>query len=184
MTACSPSENWYALRTKPRAEKKVLERLTASGYTAYLPLVTTLKVWSDRKKKVQTPLISSYVFVKTTPKSLFKTLTLQGTAGVLRLSGKPAVIREEEIENLKILMKDTDEVEALENGHFKKGENVEVVRGPFTGLTAQAVQVKGKYRIIVNVTSLGVSFNVNIPMSFVQKTKGFGNGISCFKPMS
>ena len=68
-------------------------------------------------------------------------------------------------------MKDTEAIEAFEDGRFKKGEDVEVVRGPFSGLTAQAVEVNGKYRIIVNVISLGVSFNVNIPMSFVQKQK-------------
>src|SRR5690606_42136866 len=61
-------------------------------------LVTTLKIWSDRKKKVQTPLIPSFVFVKTTPTELFNTLSIPGTASVLRYLGKPAIVRNEEIE--------------------------------------------------------------------------------------
>ena len=54
-------ENWYAIYTMPRAEKKVYERLVDIGVTSYLPLVTTIRIWSDRKKKVTSPLISSYV---------------------------------------------------------------------------------------------------------------------------
>lgn len=171
LTTDSMAENWYAIRTKPRAEKKVLERLIASEYNAYLPLQTTLKIWSDRKKKVHVPLIPSFIFVKISPTALFDTLSIPGTAGVLRFLGKPAVVRDQEIENLKILMNDAHQVEAVEDRSFEKGEEVEVIHGPFTGLTAQAIQVKGKYRIIVNVAALGAAFNVNIPLSFVQKRK-------------
>ncbi|MDF1673777.1 MAG: UpxY family transcription antiterminator [Vicingaceae bacterium] len=164
-------KNWYAIRTKPRAEKKVLERLTDKGYNAYLPLVSTIKIWSDRKKKVHTPLISSYVFVKTTPTEVFETLNTQGTAGVLRFLGKPGIVQEKEISNLQILMNGTEEVEPTMRTTFNKGEEVEVIRGPFAGLNAQAVLVQGNYRIVVNVAALGASFNVNIPMSFVKKKR-------------
>ena len=54
---------WYVLYTKPRQEKKVADGLIAIGIAAYCPLVTTIKQWSDRKKKVEVPLINSYVFV-------------------------------------------------------------------------------------------------------------------------
>ena len=54
---------WYVLYTKPRQEKKVTDSLNAIGVEAYCPLVTVIKQWSDRKKKVQIPLINSYVFV-------------------------------------------------------------------------------------------------------------------------
>jgi hypothetical protein len=48
---------WFALYTKPRNEKKVTETLAALGIEVYCPLVTTIKQWSDRKKKVESPLI-------------------------------------------------------------------------------------------------------------------------------
>lgn len=165
------NENWYALRTNPRAEKKVVERLAQYGFHAYLPLVTTLKIWSDRKKKVHIPLIPSFVFVKTTPTELFNTLSIPGTASILRYLGKPAIVRNEEIDNLKILMNDAEQVSSCHSINIKQGEEIEVIRGPFTGLTAHAVQVQGKYRIIVNIAALGAAFNVNIPLSFVQARK-------------
>lgn len=55
---------WFALYTMPRTEKKVHARLASKGVDVYLPLVTTVRQWSDRKKKVQVPLIPSIVFVR------------------------------------------------------------------------------------------------------------------------
>src|SRR3546814_17900290 len=55
---------WYALYTKPRNEKKLTSLLQAKGMTAWCPMQETLKQWSDRRKKVKAPLISSYIFVK------------------------------------------------------------------------------------------------------------------------
>ena len=63
--------NWYAVYTKPRSEKKLADRLNEHGIEAYLPLRKTLKQWSDRKKMVEEPLITSYVFVNITNENYF-----------------------------------------------------------------------------------------------------------------
>ena len=57
-------KDWYAIYTMPRSEKKVYNRIIESGIEAYLPLLTTVRIWSDRKKKVSLPLIPSFVFIK------------------------------------------------------------------------------------------------------------------------
>jgi transcription antitermination factor NusG len=169
--------NWYAIRTKARAEKKVFERLCLRGFNAYLPLITTIREWSDRKKKIVTPLISSYVFVNIHKEALFDTLQIQGTSGLLRYLGKPAIIRDHEIENLKILMNDIEQVSVLENGMFENGEEVEVIKGPFTGLIAQSVSIQGKHRIIVEIEAMGSRMAVNIPLTFVKKRTTLNNKI-------
>lgn len=161
--------NWFAIYTKARAEKKVFERLSLRGFNAYLPLVTSVREWSDRKKKIVSPLISSYVFVNINKDELFETLKIQGTSGILRYLGKPAIIRDHEIENLKILLNDIDQVSTLENVEFEKGEEVEVVKGPFTGLIAQSVSIQGKHRIVVEIEAMGSRMAVNIPLTFVKK---------------
>ena len=58
------SLNWYVVYTKPLTEKKVATRLTELGIEVYLPLYTTVRQWSDRKKKLEKPLINSVVFVR------------------------------------------------------------------------------------------------------------------------
>ena len=89
--------NWYAIFTKPRSEKKVFQRMLDQDIEAFLPLVKTVRQWSDRKKTVEVPLISSYIFVCMEEKDLYKTLPIQGTVNVLKHLGKPAKIRTVEI---------------------------------------------------------------------------------------
>ena len=56
-------QKWYAIYTRPRAEKQVCQRLVEQGIEAYLPIRKTMRQWSDRKKMVEVPLFTSYVFV-------------------------------------------------------------------------------------------------------------------------
>ena len=166
----SHTTHWYAIYTKPRSEKKVYERMCQIGYKAYLPLATSIREWSDRKKKVSVPLISGYVFVNTDKDTLFDMLRIQGTLGILRYLGKPAVIRDYEIENLKILMCDSAELSQLESVQYEKGEEVEVISGLFKGLKGYSVNIQGKHRIVVEVEAIGSRLAVNVPLEFVQKT--------------
>ena len=103
LTKSETEQNWYAVFTKPRAEKKVVERLEEGDIEVFLPLVKTLRQWSDRKKYVQLPLIPSYVFVRMNEKDLNKVLPYPGTVAVLKHLGKPAKVKQSEIDNLKIL---------------------------------------------------------------------------------
>ncbi len=162
-------ENWFAIYTMPRAEKKVYERLVEIGVTSYLPLITSIRIWSDRKKKVTTPLISSYVFVKIEEEKLISLYQIQGVTGVLKYLKKPAIIRDTEIENLKILLSDSDNFSILDNPIFEKGETVRVLKGPFQGLIAQFYENKGKHRVIVTIDSITTGFEVNVPSSFLEK---------------
>jgi len=69
---------WYAVYTKSRTEKKLTGRLNEKGIESYLPLRKTLKQWSDRKKIVEEPLISSYVFVNIQNSRYYDVLNTQG----------------------------------------------------------------------------------------------------------
>ena len=162
-------KNWYALYTMPKAERKVFERLLLMHHDLYLPLITTIRYWSDRKKKVTSPLISSFVFIYIEESKLNTALSVDGVCGVLKYLKKPAVIKEHEIESLKILLNDFEKVTVLENIEFEKGELVIVVKGPFKGLLAQCVFLHGKHRIVVGIEGVGSTFEVNIPLSFIEK---------------
>ncbi len=161
--------NWYAVYTRPNAEKKVFEQLVSLGYNVYLPLVTSIRNWSDRKKKITSPLISTFVFVRIEENKVYETLKAKGALGILKYLSKPAVIKDHEIENLRILMNDVTEVSRIDGVEFENGEDVLVVNGPFTGLIAQSVLIKGKRRIIVKIDALGSIMEVNLPLSFVVK---------------
>ncbi len=167
ITLISPSVSWFVVYTKPQAEKKFAERLQNAGYEVYLPLQEELRQWSDRKKKIQKPLISSVVFVRCESKDLLGIYNVVGFSRILRYLGKPAVVQPQEIRNLQILLQQTAAPELLVQ-QLTPGVAIEVLRGPFKGIIGTAVQVLNTLRVKIEIRHLGVVFGVNVPKSFVR----------------
>ena len=139
---------WFALYTRPKNEKKVTEQLVKLGIEVYCPLVTQVKQWSDRKKKVETPLISSYVFVNLEEKERNKVFEAFGVVRYLFWLGKPAIIRDEEIYLLKDSLKEV--ISTFEISEIKPGDMMNISRGPFQGKegVVKAVE-KNKIQLIL-----------------------------------
>ena len=161
--------NWYVVKTNSRAEKKVLERLEALGLEAYLPLITTIKQWSDRKKKVEVPLIPSTLFIHCQESDLKILYTVIGFHTLLYYLSKPAKVRDYEIQNLRILLQENIEFEQEEFVNIQEGDKVEVIRGPFQGLIATSLEVSRTHKLIVEIESLEQRFVVHVPKSYVRK---------------
>jgi transcription antitermination factor NusG len=143
---------WFALYTRPKNEKKVTEQLVKLGIEVYCPLVTQVKQWSDRKKKVETPLISSYVFVNIEEKYRNKVFEAFGVVRYLFWLGKPAVIRDEEIYLLKDSLKEV--ISTFEISEIKPGDVMNISRGPFQGKEG-VVKVVEKNKIQLILKELG-----------------------------
>lgn len=122
---------WFVVYTKPRTEKKVAERLTQIGIEVYCPLVTTIKQWSDRKKKVLTPLLSSYVFVRLDENDRALVFQVSGVVRYVYWLGKPAIVRNEEIEALRESLQHT--LASFEVRAHKVGDAISIPSGPFQG---------------------------------------------------
>jgi transcription antitermination factor NusG len=163
------NRQWFALYVMPRSEKKVTEKLLQKGVVAYIPLADSIRIWSDRKKKIKLPLISGIVFIHSTQNELSLALSTPGVVNVIRYMGKPALIRDYEIENLKIITQQHDGYAFLEDKHFDEGETVLVVQGSFYGLLAHYVRAQGKHRVVVELKALNRYIEVNVPVSFLEK---------------
>ena len=161
--------NWYVVKTNSRAEKKVFERIEATGLEAYLPLVTTIKQWSDRKKKVELPLISSTLFIHCKEEELKILYTVIGFHTLLYYLGKPAKVRAYEIQNLRILLQENIEFKKEDFVNIQQGDKVEVIRGPFQGLIATSLEVSRTHKLIVEIESLEQRFVVHVPKTYVRK---------------
>ncbi len=150
-------KNWYAIYTKSRAEKRVFERMTEEGIEAFLPLETVYSKWSDRKKKVKVPYIKSYVFVRVNPKEIYtKVLKVYGTVRVLKYLGKPAIVRDYEIKNLRILSEnEAKSIELTSDIKIEVGEDVEIDKGSFRGLKGKCVKVNGRRSIMIEFEMFG-----------------------------
>jgi len=164
------TKNWFVIRTATNAEAKVKSRVDALQLESFLPLYETMRIWSDRKKKVQVPLISSTLFVYCSPEEFSRIYPIPGVNSILKFLGKPAIVHHWEIDNLKILLRELNgNAIDSEDIHFTAGEQVRVVRGPFKGLYGTSVECNGKHRIHITIDAINTGFSVNVPKSFVKK---------------
>lgn len=145
--------NWYVVYTKPKWEKKVAEQLTQRGVECYCPLITQVRQWSDRKKKVVVPLFNSYVFVQIAEAD--RNLVFQ-SAGVVRYLfwlGKPAIVQEEEINTIKKWLATPNEFE-ISVTSLQIGDRITLESGPFKSQQA-IVQEVNKTNYVLVLESLG-----------------------------
>ena len=164
-----PAEaRWYAIYTNPRAEKQVRDRLQEADVEVFLPLQKTFRIWSDRKKLVEVPLLSSYVFVRVTAKDFPKVYKVPGVVRFVTFEGQPASIPQKQIDNLRLLINSDTDIEVTSE-RFEKGDNVEVVRGALAGLTGELIKTGSHSRVVVRIDRLDQNLVVNIPLTFLQK---------------
>lgn len=149
------SINWYVLYTSPRAEKKVDERLRGMGVESYLPLHRSPQVWSDRVKMVDKPLFSSYVFVRCSEAQLMSLLKVYGVVRIIYYSGKPAVIRQEEIDAIHSFL------EQAANHVLSIGEEVEILNGAMKHVSG-VIRKLGRNRLQLHIEQLAVTVTVDL----------------------
>jgi transcription antitermination factor NusG len=146
-------KRWYAVYTRPRWEKKVADSLAKIEVENYCPLNKVERRWSDRKKVVEEPLFTSYVFIKIAPKEQTKVREVDGVLNLVYWLGKPAVIRDEEIELIKRFLSSHRNVR-LEKITVNVKDKVKIVNGPLMEMEGEVVSVNKK-TVRVNLPSLG-----------------------------
>ena len=161
-------DKWYALYTRPRAEKLVFARLEEENIETFLPLQKTFRVWSDRKKLVEKPLLPSYIFVKTIKKNFPRVYRITGVVKFVSFEGKPVSIPQKQIDNLKLLINSNAEIE-VSSEKFSPGDNVEVVNGSLVGLTGELIRIGSKNRVVVRIDRLDQNLILKIPKAFLKK---------------
>ncbi len=155
--------NWFAIYTFPRAEKKIHAELIKNGINAYLPLLRTLKLWSDRKKWVEEPLFKSYIFVHISAHQYFEVLNTPGVVRYVTFEGKAVPIPEKQIEAIRYFLSETDTLpEDMDMPGPSPGTIVEITRGPLKGLQGQIVDHLGHKRIRIEIEALGQFLNLTI----------------------
>ena len=162
-------EKWYAIYTRPRAEKLVFSRLIEEKIETFLPLQKTYRMWSDRKKLVEKPLLSSYIFVKTNKKNFPKVYKTNGVVKFVSFEGQPVSIPQNQIDNLRLLINSDAEIEVTTE-KFATGDNVVVTNGALIGLTGELIKIGSKNRVVVRIDRLDQNLILKIPMAFLRKT--------------
>lgn len=163
-------KKWFALYTKPRAEFKAQVQISSLDIECYLPTITTLKQWSDRKKKVTEPLFSGYMFIFADEKERLLSLEQPAIVKTISFQGRPAVVPDWQIFNLKKLMSNEPDVTVVNK--LPEGTKVKVVAGPFRDVEGTIIQVsKDQRQLAITIDILNRSVVVHLTAAnVVEKT--------------
>ena len=165
---CSTEKKWFAVYTRYRAEKYVCDKLTKKGIENYVPLLKYTRVYTRKKKQVELPLISCYIFVYITKDEYLKVLQTENVISFLKIGGTMISIPEKEIDIMKWVVGE-EIVDKVHNGPLQKGNKVEVVSGNLTGIKGTVIKRKSKKYVQVSLESLGYTLDLNISEDMLQK---------------
>ncbi len=153
---------WYALHTRARHEKVVEQRLREQGMETFLPTVKEVHRWSDRKKTVEVPLFSCYVFVRCglTPEDRTQIYRVDSILGFVGVHGTGSPIPDEQIENVRSVLSQT----APWRSHpfLKAGQRVRVCGGALDGVEGVFLSENGDHSLIISVDVIQRSLAVRI----------------------
>jgi transcription antitermination factor NusG len=148
------NKHWFALYTKPRWEKKVHLLMDQAGVESYCPLNKVHKKWSDRYKIVEEPLFKSYVFVRVGENDKGAVRFVNGVVNFVYWLGKPAVVRDEDIDKIKRFLNEYSDVSVESISDYPPGMKVLITSGVFMDKTAKVVSDRNK-TVILEIESLG-----------------------------
>ena len=163
------SHKWLAVYTRPRWEKKVNQLLIEKGVESYCPLNKIRRKWSDRVKVVEEPLFKSYVFLKVNNEDRTEVRMTPGVINFVYWDGKPAVIKEREINIIKRFLNEYENV-ALQPMDIKENQRVKITTGPLMDHEGNVLSVHRK-SVKVSIDSLGY-----ILVAFIDRRKLISTG--------
>jgi len=162
------TSRWYPVYTQPRAEKKAHQALLSKGIETYLPLRRQLKQWSDRKKWVDEPFIKSYLFVHIAEHDQAEVLMTKGVARFIYFSGKIAPMPDRQINDLKLLMTSSLELEITEE-NLLPGEKIRLKAGPLKGMTGEIISYRSQKQLVLRLENLGCSVIIHVSASLIDR---------------
>jgi transcription elongation factor/antiterminator RfaH len=161
--------NWYALHVKSRHEFVVSGELQRKGIETFLPSVTKLNQWKDRKKRVEFPLFPGYLFVSIAPEPerFVNVIKTRGAVTFVSLEpGCPTTVAPEEIRALKIILAGSEQIDIYPR--LKQGNRVRVKSGVFQGAEGILAKKEGQHMLLVSIELLGRSVGVKIHADDVE----------------
>lgn len=157
---------WYAIRSTPRHEKRVRDRLEAHHVECFLPLTKAIHRWNNGiRREVEVPLFPTYLFVRTIMHGRFVVLGTQGVRSFVGAAGMPSSIADDEIETLRAGLSLAD---CQPYPMIAQGDHVRILRGPFSGLTGIVVRNSRNPRVVITISVIMQGVSVELDSSDIE----------------
>jgi transcription antitermination factor NusG len=164
-------KKWYVVYTKPRWEKKVAANLTDKGIENYCPLNKVTRQWSDRKKIVIEPLFKGYVFVCIEGVDKWDLKKVYGVLNYVHWLGKPAVVKNKDIEMIRKFLNEFTDVEVTEYAVIATQDKVVIKQGVFMNYKGIVLELIGN-KVRVKLETMGIVLNAVFEKKNLEKLQG------------
>jgi len=151
---------WYVVYTRPRWEKKISKILDNKGIENYCPLNRVSKQWSDRKKIVLEPLFKGYIFIKINENNKWDIKLIDGIINYVYWLGKPAKVRDTEINTIKMFLNEFENIEIVDSG-LRVNTKVAITTGILMNYKGIIIEVLGN-KARVQIDSMGIQLSALI----------------------
>ncbi|MHB8217450.1 MAG: transcription termination/antitermination protein NusG [Candidatus Sulfotelmatobacter sp.] len=170
MTAASGSgaaeENWYALYTCPRHEKRVAQQIEQHRIACFLPIYRSVRRWKDRRKELELALFPGYVFVRIALPDRLRVLQLAGAVRFVSFNGHPVPLPNGEMESLMSGL--SSGVRAEPHPYLQVGRRVRVRSGPLAGAQGILIRRKDRFRVVLSLDLIMRSVAVEVDESDIE----------------
>ncbi len=148
---------WYAVYTRPQAERTALENLLRQGYRTYLPCYRTVVSHARQRRSVLRPLFPRYLFVGITGASMRwrPILSTLGVTGIVRAGDDPVPVSPEIVATLREHEAAGEFDRLATRRPLRPGALVRVTTGAFEELVGQLLELRDQERVVVLLELLG-----------------------------
>jgi transcription antitermination factor NusG len=137
----------------------VASLLLDRGIENYCPVNKVTRQWSDRKKIVIEPVFKGYVFVKVEDQKKWEVKEVNGILNFVYWLGKPAVIRDTEIDTIRKFLNEFNDVKVESKG-FVVNTEVRIRQGVLMNYNGIVVQVLVN-RAVVKIDTLDLQLSAH-----------------------
>jgi transcription antitermination factor NusG len=156
------NSSWFAVQTRSKCEKKVTMQLGEKEVNCFLPTITEVRRWSDRRKTIDQPLFPGYVFVRIPNKDAVRSLVLRtsGVVGFVGIQGQGIAIPDLEIESIQRLL--SSEVPFEPYPFLHVGQRVRVRGGYLDGIEGTLAAKNSDRSVVISVNLIQRSLAVRV----------------------
>ena len=173
---------WYVFRASYGREDKASDFIVEDGTFVYIAKRYARKTVNGKQKTVLETLIPNLLFVYTTAEKAEE--YVKNTPALSYLTyyynhfelnddqkNPPLIVSRKEMENFIIATCNKNEhlkFVAEEQCHFKGGETVKVIDGPFKGVEGRVARISGQQRVVITLSQVGLVSTAYVPTAFIQ----------------
>ncbi len=169
MSCLSSRKVWLAVYVKVHQEQKMSERLCICGVENFVAIQQEYRQWSDRIKLIKRVVLPMIVFVHVTLAQRRQVLKMPSAVRYLVACGEhsPAVIPDEQMDKFKFMLDYSPEAVNVISIPIKRGEKVQIIKGPLAGMTGEIVTVGSEKEIGICLDALGYAC-VKVPAGYLN----------------